>query len=248
MLKIIEEPPAHCIFIFASTEVNKIPLTITSRCQFLQFQRFSNEELRQTLNNVISKEKIKIDENAILKIIQLANGAARDSLTILDQLISLTNNNITYDDVIKTFGLIDDNKKFILINFLLSSDYNQAILLFNELADHGINFIQLAKELLSTCLDYLVYKKTNELKLLQNQNCISFFNKLTFSFSIMEQLTMLLQELYNQIVNSADPYVIFQLHIFKICSAFNNKNNFTSELENKKNIVDQSDKKNNNNF
>ncbi|MBQ4208889.1 DNA polymerase III subunit gamma/tau, partial [bacterium] len=115
MLKTIENPPSFIIFIFATTEIHKIPLTIISRCQCLKFNRIPNEEIEKLLISICQKEKIKFDQKTIPTIAKMANGSARDSLTILDQIATYSNNDIKENDIYKIYGLLTNNE---VINFI----------------------------------------------------------------------------------------------------------------------------------
>lgn len=127
LLKTVEEPPQHVIFIFATTEYQKIPLTIISRCQRYDFKRLNNSELQELIDSILTKEDIKIDNNAIDKLIQLADGSGRDCLSILDQLTTVKKN-IDLDLINKTFGLVDNFKVISLIELIQKND----ILLLRE--------------------------------------------------------------------------------------------------------------------
>jgi DNA polymerase-3 subunit gamma/tau len=102
--------------------MNKIPETIKSRCQYFNFENFSLEQIKQLLTDVAQKEKIAIDEIALNKIAMLANGAARDALSKLDQLASMTNKQITVQDVNEIFGLMNNDQIIDFINHILDAD------------------------------------------------------------------------------------------------------------------------------
>jgi DNA polymerase-3 subunit gamma/tau len=192
LLKIIEEPPAHCVFIFATTEYYKILPTIISRCQFLQFNRFNHNELQKTLDLVIKQEKISIDQKSIVKIIQLANGAARDALTILEQLCSLTNNQITSDDINNAFGIIDNSEKNAFIKLLFTNNCEAALKKIDVFIQNGINIGQFIKDIIGIFIDLLTYQKTKSLEFSNNTNLQELidsldntdFNKITYLIDV----------------------------------------------------------------
>lgn len=111
LLKIIEDSPKHIVFIFATTELHKFPDTIKSRCQVFEFERLSDEKIAQVLKNVIENENIVIDNDAFNLIIKISYGAARDALSILQQVYTYTNNKITSDSINDLFGLLSLEKK-----------------------------------------------------------------------------------------------------------------------------------------
>ncbi|MDE7434106.1 MAG: hypothetical protein K2M43_03250, partial [Mycoplasmoidaceae bacterium] len=123
----MEEPPLHTIFIFATTEVNKIPATILSRCQNFQFSRMTDLDANKILEKVIKKEQINIDKQSKDKIIQLANGSARDLLSILDQMCLYTNKNIDSKSIDDIFGIVEIERKINFINLLSTSDLQELL-------------------------------------------------------------------------------------------------------------------------
>lgn len=186
LLKTIEEPPKHVMFIFATTEVNKIPLTILSRCQRYDFKKISFEDLNSLIVKVTKEEKIKITEEAIKKLIQLSDGGARDCLSLLDQSSSFSSGNITIESLSSLFGLIDQKKKLDFLTFLLDSNFESAFKLFEEFNSNGVDFEQLTEELIKILLDLLMYSKTNNEQLLKEvsvkdiSNINASENKLNF--------------------------------------------------------------------
>jgi DNA polymerase-3 subunit gamma/tau len=170
MLKTIEEAPNHVIFIFATTEMHKIPATILSRAQHFLFSRLTNQQLSNMLLDVAKKEQISIDKEAVNKIISLADGSARDTLSILEQMAMYTSNQITVNDVINVFGLVDLDNKIKLINLILKRDTNTIMQLLDEYAQNGINFAQLANDLTGILIDKLIYLQTKNFAILKQLN------------------------------------------------------------------------------
>jgi DNA polymerase-3 subunit gamma/tau len=167
MLKTIEETPSHVIFIFATTEIYKIPATILSRCQYYQFGRLVDEQLNQMIFKIAKLENINIDKLAINKIVSLVDGSARDALSILEQLAMYSNNNITIATINEVFGLIDDQQKLALINDIITHNTQTIMQRLDTYALQGINFGQLANELILILIDKLVYLQTKDLTLLK---------------------------------------------------------------------------------
>jgi DNA polymerase-3 subunit gamma/tau len=110
---------------------------------------------------VVSAENIKIEEAAIKKIVSLANGSARDCLTILDQLFSLTNNDIKLNDVKETFGLIDDEQKIEFLNTIINYDANASITMLDKFIYNGANLITIVEDIMTILLDKLAYIQSN---------------------------------------------------------------------------------------
>ncbi|MFT4753132.1 MAG: DNA polymerase-3 subunit gamma/tau [Salibacteraceae bacterium] len=143
-LKTLEEPPAHAIFILATTEKNKVLPTIISRCQVFDFQRISNSDIVGYLQYIAKEEGITAEENALHTIAQKADGGMRDALSLFDQIVSFSGNQITYKNVIDNLNVLDFEFYFKITDFILEHDASQSLLLFNKVLENGFdghNFI-----------------------------------------------------------------------------------------------------------
>ncbi|GAB5538506.1 MAG: DNA polymerase III subunit gamma/tau [Salibacteraceae bacterium] len=138
-LKTLEEPPSHAIFILATTEKHKIIPTILSRCQIYDFSRISVDEIVQQLNEIVAKEKIQAEDDALHVIAQKADGAMRDALSIFDQLVSFTHGNLTYEAVLKNLHVIDHEFYFNLTDNLFRCDYAQAMRMLDDVLRQGFD-------------------------------------------------------------------------------------------------------------
>lgn len=144
-LKTLEEPPAYAKFILATTEKHKILPTILSRCQIFDFKRITVEDITKHLQNIAAKEGVTAEEEALNIIAQKADGALRDALSIFDQMVSFSGNNITYKDVIANLNVLDYEYYFGMVENILANDINSILLLLNEVINKGFdpqNFIQ----------------------------------------------------------------------------------------------------------
>ena len=144
-LKTLEEPPAYAKFILATTEKHKILPTILSRCQIFDFKRITVEDITKNLQNIAAKEGVTAEEEALNIIAQKADGALRDALSIFDQMVSFSGNNITYKDVINNLNVLDYEYYFGMVENILANDINSVLLLLNEVVNKGFdpqNFIQ----------------------------------------------------------------------------------------------------------
>lgn len=137
LLKTLEEPPEHVVFIFATTEPHKVPSTIISRCQRFDFRRISTQEIIKSLRNICKQENIKIDDEAIQIISMKADGSLRDSQSILDQMISYTEGTITGEEVIKALGLIEQEVFFQITDIVQEKDIKKGIQLVEEIVSKG---------------------------------------------------------------------------------------------------------------
>ena len=138
-LKTLEEPPAHAIFILATTEKHKILPTILSRCQTYDFNRISIEDMVLNLKGIAAKENINIDEESLHLIARKADGAMRDALTIFDQTVAFCGNEIRREDVVRNLNILDYEHCFALVDAFLEGNYAAALLKFDELLSKGFN-------------------------------------------------------------------------------------------------------------
>ncbi|MDE4543033.1 DNA polymerase III subunit gamma/tau [Thermoanaerobacterium sp. R66] len=157
LLKTLEEPPQHAIFILATTEPNKIPATILSRCQRFDFKRISSKVISQNIKKIAEDSQINIDSKAIALIAKHGNGSMRDAISILEQCASY-NDVLTYDDVCDILGTVNDDTLFALVNSLNDRDGKETIKQIDKLMLYGIDVNNLVKALLSFLRDVIVYK------------------------------------------------------------------------------------------
>jgi DNA polymerase-3 subunit gamma/tau len=136
-LKTLEEPPPYAIFILATTEKHKIIPTILSRCQIFDFKRITNNDTVEHLQEIVDKESIKADKAALQVIAQKSEGCMRDSLSILDKIVSFTNGIVTYQNTLEHLNILDDDYYFKLLDAMQSQDLPAAMLLFDEINRKG---------------------------------------------------------------------------------------------------------------
>ena len=220
LLKTIEEPPAHVVFILATTEPNKVIPTIISRCQRFDFNKVSQKDIEKRLSIVCKEEKIEIDPEAISLIAQLADGGMRDSLSILDQCIAYCSSNITVDNVREIYGVLTTSDIGKLFEHLYAHEVDALIQQIQECSDKGMDlkrltsdFITLLKE--SIILDYSsnsqlvsnTHKEVIEKFLLKSPSLFRFnvlnelmdvFNKYNYASNVLDYLeTALLKSISN---------------------------------------------------
>ncbi|MBQ0087112.1 MAG: DNA polymerase III subunit gamma/tau [Bacteroidales bacterium] len=138
-LKTLEEPPAHAIFILATTEKHKILPTILSRCQTYDFNRISIEDMVANMKSIASREGIEISEDAMHVIARKADGAMRDALTLFDQTVAFCGRKVTYEQVISNLNVLDYEYYFRMTDCFLAGDYTASMLLFDEILSKGFN-------------------------------------------------------------------------------------------------------------
>jgi DNA polymerase-3 subunit gamma/tau len=166
-LKTLEEPPAHAIFILATTEKHKIIPTILSRCQIFDFNRIGIQDIAEHLQFIAKNEGVKAEEEALNIVAQKADGALRDALSIFDQLVSFAGNELTYSAVLENLNILDYDYYFKATKNLLEGNISQSLLLFNEILNRGFNGHLFMNGLASHFRNLMVCKDTSTVELLE---------------------------------------------------------------------------------
>ena len=176
LLKTLEEPPSHAIFILATTEVNKIPSTVISRCQKFDFEKITPKLIEKQLNKILELENKIISDKIVKLIAKISDGGMRDAINLLDQILSLNNSNITTDDVYKIIGEITDEELFEILNSIYNGDMANVLYYIEKITDKGINFDVVCNKLQSFIRNILIYKNTekyfdNEYEIILDKYC-----------------------------------------------------------------------------
>ena len=171
-LKTLEEPPAHAIFILATTEKHKILPTILSRCQTYDFNRITVENIVRNLRMVAVNEGITIDDESLHVIAHKADGAMRDALTIFDQTVAFCGTDVKYQDVLRNLNVLDYEYSFSLVDAFLKGDYPSALLTFDEVLTKGFNALHFVAALSSHLRDLIISKSGGLDALLEMPNSL----------------------------------------------------------------------------
>jgi DNA polymerase-3 subunit gamma/tau len=166
LLKTLEEPPEQVIFILATTEPYKVLPTILSRCQRFDFGKIDDEDIREKLIWILDKEKVEYDEKGIDAIISLADGGMRDALSILDQVLAYSGNQLHEADVLTLFGLTSNTQKIELLKLIRQGDVSRVLGKLEEFLNSGVDIKRLSDNLLEILKDLVIYEKTHEESLL----------------------------------------------------------------------------------
>jgi len=166
-LKTLEEPPAHAIFILATTEKHKIIPTILSRCQIFDFKRITVLDTKNYLKKIATKENIEADDDALHIISQKADGAMRDALSIFDRVISFSGKNLTREAVTQNLNVLDYDTYFTMTDLLLENKIPNVLNNFNEILSKGFEGHHFISGLASHFRDLLVAKDTSTISLLE---------------------------------------------------------------------------------
>ncbi len=167
LLKTLEEPPERTIFIFATTDVHKVPLTIISRCQRYDFRRIELDAIIKTLRHISDSENIKIDDQSLTIIAKKADGALRDAQSLFDQVIAFCGMDVSADDVSKMLNLINDDTYFEFTEAVSSKDYSKAFVISKSIYENGWNFIDFLNGLLEHFRNIMTVVVTRDSKLIE---------------------------------------------------------------------------------
>ena len=222
LLKIIEEPPEHLLFILATTELHKVPATILSRCQRFSFRRLTQEDIASRINFVAYQEKIEIEPEATQLLARLADGALRDGLSLLDQCASAAaGGTLTEEIVCRALGLAGERKTGELLSCVAAHDAAKALALFSELYASGKDLAALLDEMASLCRDLLMLKTAPKSGLTMLTGVCSDQEALAlkeqFSAQELLRMTSLIQQTSQGFSRSASPRIDTELCILQLC-------------------------------
>ncbi len=164
LLKTLEEPPRHVVFILATTEVHKIPATIISRCQKFDFRRLKISEIKERLKKIAELENVKVEESVFDFIAIVSNGGARDSESLFGQILSVEGDNITLAMVQNILAITDVTKTIEMINMMLEGKYGEAIEYINKVNDEGYDLEQFAKSVIEYSRKLMLLKISPQIK------------------------------------------------------------------------------------
>lgn len=224
LLKTLEEPPSHAIFILATTEVNKIPSTVISRCQKFDFEKITPKLIEKQLNKILELENKIISDKIVKLIAKISDGGMRDAINLLDQIISLNNSNITTDDVYKIIGEITDEELFEILNSIYNGNMADVLYYIEKISDKGINFDAVCNKLQSFIRDILIYKNTE--KYFDNEYEIKLDKYCNYDDEIYLKLCHELFSLSNELKKTTNQKNLAEIYFIKmVLLILNNKNN-----------------------
>ena len=221
LLKIIEEPPEHLLFILATTELHKVPATILSRCQRFSFRRISQEDIAARLQYVAYQENIDLDDSAARVLARLADGGMRDGLSLLDQCASATTGELTAERVYACLGIAGEQRCGELMGYIAAHDTKSALELFNRLYTEGKDLSALLDEMACLTRDLLVMKTASGagITMLSGVASDSEVLQLTKQLSSGELMRMmnLIQQTMSGFTRSASRRTDAELCIMELC-------------------------------
>jgi len=227
LLKTLEEPPEYIIFILATTEPQKIPATIISRCQRFDFKSISHDKMKQCLENIISKENISIDDGAIEEIINNSKGGMRDAIGLLDQASAFCNNNITANDIEELSGNISIKQIRTFLSNIMQKEYNVIFDSISNYSSNGKDFALICEKIINYIREGILYKKKiNTNKILDEDKNI--FDKL--SDTDLYDLIDYLSDTLVKVKNSYQKELTFEVQMIQmIDKIFNKESNVSRE-------------------
>ena len=231
LLKTLEEPPEHVKFILATTEPQKLPATILSRCQRFDFKKISNEDIIKRLEIVCKESNIEITKEAMQIIATLSEGAMRDALSILERCIQDGENQINEDKIKDLVGIPKMIYVHDIVEAIIQYDVDKALVTTNKVLEEGKDISNLLWEMIKYVKDILLYKATNHVELYSEEEIAKL--KEISEMAEKERLinfVYALSELENEMKFSTQKSIIFQAGIIKLCSKLSIQNN-SSDLE-----------------
>jgi len=219
LLKTLEEPPEHVIFILATTEPHKIPVTILSRCQRFEFKRISITDITKRLSYICEQSNVTFEEEALNIIAQSAEGALRDAISILDQVISSGITSIDEISVKDVLGISSTQSVFNVINSVLALDMPNALNNISELINSGRDLKYFIWQVITLSRDALIYKVSENTSLLTNFSSLEEIKNLaTYSKEQLTNIITTFSELENKIKWASYPNITLESAIIKLCN------------------------------
>ena len=239
LLKILEEPPKHLIFILATTEIDKLPDTIISRCQRFEFKRIHNLDIVENIKYILNNLNVEVEEDGINLISELSSGAMRDALSLLDQVVATGKEKITVEDINECLGLVNLNKLFELSNSILNSSKNETIETFRNLVENGKTpnniIIDLIKHFRNIVLVKSIKKELITLNDVEYKRYLEHSNQFK-----MDELIFILENLLDvedKMKKSDMQNALAELLIIKICSYRKEKSEMEKRIEALENMI-----------
>ncbi|MCR8636146.1 DNA polymerase III subunit gamma/tau [Paenibacillus radicis (ex Xue et al. 2023)] len=222
LLKTLEEPPAHVMFILATTEPHKLPATIISRCQRFDFRRVSLEDQVERLHEVCREERIEADDDAIRFIARLSDGGMRDALSLLDQIMAFSGQHVTYDDVISITGGMASDQFEKLVQAIKQRDVGAVLQLIDDFMQEGKSADKCMENLLYYFRDLLMVKMVPGSQAVTDRIIdVKRFAGVAESFTTQELISMMdtLNYYQTEMKYSVQPQTLLEVALMKLCSS-----------------------------
>lgn len=221
LLKTLEEPPKHVIFILATTEFNKIPATVISRCQKFDFKKITNKQIEDRLKYILEQEKKSLNGEVISLIAKLSDGGLRDAINMLDQVISLEKENATVDDVYNLIGDISEKNIIILLENIVSGNIKETLKNINEYYEEGKNFINICERLQLLIRNIIIFNNTDNYFDKEYEKKLLDFSHIELEYC--EKMSDELFNLINELKRTNNQKIITEISFLKMCLMQNKK-------------------------
>jgi len=230
LLKTLEEPPSHAIFILATTEPQKLPSTILSRCQRYDFKRLSDDLIVERLKYICKNEKIKIDDDALYEIARLSEGGMRDSIGMLDQLSSYKDDNLNINDVHMVNGTLPQEEMSMFISELFNKNIDVVLNLIDEYNTRGKSIYKMIDEIIYFLRNLLIYDVSKEYLESKNIN-ISIYSKVKLPSDLTKIYSLIdnLNKLKLDIRDDSNIKIMFEIELLKYLGVTHN--NISQEIK-----------------
>lgn len=227
LLKTLEEPPAHAVFILATTDPQRVLPTIISRCQRYDFEKVSKEDIYNRLKYVLDNEKIAYEEDALQEIAFLADGGLRDALSILDQVIAYSPDRISLDAVYRIYGIASKRSRYNLLDAVANRDTTEALSLSNKLEQTGIKIERFTYDLIEVIKQCVIYEQTRDkkyLKDLEEKDAHSLLQRVSDSVLLtwIDDLLAAYNMMHEQHTNTSSIFEIVLLKMIQVVHGTNN--------------------------
>ena len=220
LLKILEEPPRHLIFILATTEIEKIPATILSRSQKYNFKRISIDEISENLKKITELEGKSCDDEVFNLIAKSSDGAMRDALSVLDQLLTKNKDHIKLEDAMEVLGISSSELLFNLSEALIEKNVNESLLAIDEIYKEGVDFNTLSSQILNHFRDLLMVKTLKDPRKIVYSTFLKEFQDIAGRVDLEDLLIIIdiLKSLCVEIKYADNKRVVFEMNAVKICN------------------------------
>jgi len=232
LLKTLEEPPEHVIFILATTEQHKVPITILSRCQKYRFRLLSTNEIAKAIKNIAQKDNFEIDDEALKIIINASGGSMRDALSLLDQAISATTGKITSEYVRNLIGLLPKEIISSTIDYIANNDVEAIIKMCKKVYEDGYNVLQFAKDLRDRLRQLMIFSVNSEIAEISSEDKKSYDKqKNLFSMSRFIRMGNLISKALEEMKWHDQPRILLELYLLKMAEPYYNVGELIAKID-----------------
>ena len=217
LLKTLEEPPAHVIFVLATTEPHKVLPTILSRCQRFDFGRISTSDIKERIIDVLSSENVTYDDDVIDLVSELCDGGMRDALSILDQTIAYAGDHLKAEDVRSIYGIVSNEEKIEFVNHVINNEHQVLLSLINDFDTRGVDISRLTNNLIDLLKECVIYNASNSfkgLKIINDNNC-QYIDQISTKKAFL--MIDVLVEALSSYRRAGTPKTLFEIACLKMC-------------------------------